>query len=364
MSNRSALILMTGVAGLIVGAYLFYSISNSSYTFGCDYLAYDKAARQWLAGGSPYDLSVTVTGDCGTYQYPPSFLLLAAPFTILEPQAATWAWVIVSVACLALAAALLPVPPAVRILTFILAGTSWPMLFAIKVGATGPLLLLVFAAAWRWMDRPIALALATAVGGLAKLQPALLVVWMALTGRWRALVYTAAIAGVVAGLLFLLDPGLWTTFLTTVRTLQANALDVPANFAPASQALRMGVSPDVAPVIGVLHTGAVLVVVVLAARQAVPDAALLVASTASQIVAPVMWDHYSVVVFLPMAWMLARGYRPALIIGVVFNAMLIAVVPAIAYVVLIDATLLAMWFLGRREARQPAAVARSAAAAA
>ena len=88
MSNRAALLLMVGVAGLIVGAYLFYSISNSSYTFGCDYLTYDAAARRWLAGSSPYDLTGVVTGDCGTYQYPPTVLLLAAPVTLLATGAA------------------------------------------------------------------------------------------------------------------------------------------------------------------------------------------------------------------------------------------------------------------------------------
>ena len=106
------------------------------------------------------------------------FLLVIVPFTVLSPESATWAWIAVSVLCLVVAVAVMPVPFDARLITLALAGTSWPMLFAIKVGAVGPLLLLVFAAAWRWMDRPVRLALAVAVGALVKLQPALLVLWM------------------------------------------------------------------------------------------------------------------------------------------------------------------------------------------
>ena len=39
----------------IFGAYLAFTLANASYTLGCDYLAYDGAARRWLAGTSPYD---------------------------------------------------------------------------------------------------------------------------------------------------------------------------------------------------------------------------------------------------------------------------------------------------------------------
>ena len=133
---------------------------------------------------------ITRTGSCGTYQYPPMFLLVIVPFTVLSPESATWAWIAVSVLCLVVAVAVMPVPFEARLITLALAGTSWPMLFAIKVGAVGPLLLLVFAAAWRWMDRPVRLALAVAVGALVKLQPALLVLWMVLTRRWRAATLT------------------------------------------------------------------------------------------------------------------------------------------------------------------------------
>ena len=363
VSERTATVVAIVVAMGVGAVYLYYTLSNASYTLGCDYLTYDAAARRWLAGAAPYDLTITVTGDCGTYQYPPTFLLLILPFTVLSPVAATWAWIAASVACVALAFAIIPVPPVVRIVAFALAATSWPLLFAIKVGAAGPLLLLVFAAAWRWLDDPVRLAGAATLGALSKLQPALLVVWMALTGRWRAAAYSLAAMGAVVLVWFVLSPTTWLDFLSTVRTLQANALEVGANFAPASVALRLGVPREIAQVVGVAHTVAVLILVVLAARQSTAGASLLVAAVASQIVAPVMWDHYAAVVFMPIAWLLARGHRLALMPAVLLNAMFVLLVPPIGYVLILDTVMVAVWLLGRSEAQEQASASISAPAA-
>ncbi len=358
------------LAGLVVilavaGGYLFFTLSNASYTLGCDYLTYDAAARRWVAGEAMYDLSITTTGECGIYQYPPSFLALVLPFTILPPEAATWAWIAGCVACVLAAVALMPVSTPVRLVTLALAGTSWPVLFAVKVGAAGPLLLLLFAAAWRWLDRPVPLGSTVAVGALAKLQPGLLLAWMALTGRWRAFIVSASIGFAVVALGFVADRQSWTDFFTVVRTLSGTALEAPANFAPGSLAMRwFGMSPDAARVAGTVHTLLVLALVVVSARRSTADASLLVAVVASQIVAPVMWDHYAMVLFLPMAWLLERRHAWALAIGIAFNAMFVLWVPPLAYVALMDGTMLAVAFLGRRRTGPaPAAAPRAPATA-
>ncbi len=43
---------------------------------------------------------------------------------------------------------------------------SWPVLYSIKLGQVGPILLLLFAIGWRWLDRPVALGLSMAAGAL------------------------------------------------------------------------------------------------------------------------------------------------------------------------------------------------------
>ncbi len=100
-----------------------------------------------------------------------------------------------------------------------------------------------------------------------------------------------------------------------------------ANFAPASIAYFAGASPAAAQAVGAVHTVAVLLVVVVASRRCTSDASLLVTAVASQVVSPVMWDPHAVVLFLPIAWLLARRQWWALLIGVGLNAMLILVIP-------------------------------------
>ena len=116
--------------------------------------------------------------------------------------------------------------------------------------------------------------------------------------------------------------------------------------------------------IGVAHTIGVLLLVVVASRRAHAEASLLVTAVASQIVAPVMWDHYIVVLFLPIAWLLARHVWWVLAIGVALNAMFVLLVPPILYVVAMDIVMLAVTWIGRERAARELAGLRPAATAA
>ena len=48
-----------------------------------------------------------------------------------------------------------------------LAAIDWPVLYSIKLGQVGPLLLLAIAVGWRWLDRPVVLGLSIAAGAIA-----------------------------------------------------------------------------------------------------------------------------------------------------------------------------------------------------
>ena len=68
--------------------------------------------------------------------------------------------------------ALLPVSRTVRWWIVLLAGLSWPFLYAVKLGQVGPLLFLLFAVGWRWLDDPVRLgAEHGALGAAIKIQP-------------------------------------------------------------------------------------------------------------------------------------------------------------------------------------------------
>jgi len=92
-----------------------------------------------------------------------------------------------------------------------------------------------------------------------------------------------------------------------------------------------------------------LAVVVAAARWLPGDASILVAATASQMVSPVMWDHYALVVFLPLAWLLARRQWWALIVGVGLNATFVLLVSPMLYAVAMDVVIAGVCVVARAE---------------
>ena len=55
--------------------------------------------------------------------------------------------------------------PDVRWAIVLLAGLSWPFVYAIKLGQVGPILFLLFAIGWRWLDRPVRLGVAMRARG-------------------------------------------------------------------------------------------------------------------------------------------------------------------------------------------------------
>ena len=56
----------------------------------------------------------------------------------------------------------MPVSVTVRWATILLAGLSWPFAYALKLGQVGPLLFLLFAIGWRWLDAPLAVGASAA----------------------------------------------------------------------------------------------------------------------------------------------------------------------------------------------------------
>ena len=347
MTDRPlARILLVGFALAIVGIYVVFAVSNASYTLGCDYLAYDGAARRLLDGRPVYDVTVTATGSCGVFQYPPSSLLIFLPFTVLPTHLAVAAWIVASIAALVIGCLAMPVRFELRVIVLVLAGTSWPFLYGLRIGQIEALLFLLFVLGWRWLDRPTALAATIAIGALTKLQPALLLVWALLTGRWRAGLLAIAIGAAVVGLGLVLNPGLWADSVTVIRTLSGSAADVGANVAPAAIARQLGVSESVASAFGVIHAVVVLAAVLVAARWATSDASYLTAVLASQLISPIQWTHYAVMLFLVVAWLMDNRQTWAIVAGLLLNMMLVAWTPQLLYLLLPDVLLVSTVWLG------------------
>jgi len=106
----------------------------------------------------------------------------------------------------------------------------------------------------------------------------------------------------------------------------------------------------VAGLVQILSTVIVLAVVVIAALRTTAEASYLVALTASQLLSPVLWDHYALLLMIPVAYLLSAGHRWAVLIPLATATLLINVTPPIVYPICFFVTLFATMATGWRPA--------------
>jgi hypothetical protein len=337
-------------AVVVVGAVL----ASAGPTLGYDTHAYLDAARRLLDGGPIYDTTIDRAGAAGLYYYSPPFTLLAVPFALLPAPLDVVAWAAGLIAAFAIGVAILPVARNVRWAIVLLAGLSWPFAYAIKLGQVGPILFLLFAIGWRWMDRPVRLGIAIAIGAVIKLQPAILFVWAALTRRWAAIaagLVTLLVAAAVATLVCGVDA--WGAWITILRSISA-PITTPHNFTPGAIAYQAGVSEGLATALQAVNTIVVLGLVGWTALRSGPVIGYLTAVTASQLLSPVLWDHYAMLLLLPTAWLLERRQWWAIAIPLA-TSILLTGLPAVVYPVAFWVALVAPIVVGEgRPERLPA----------
>ena len=230
--------------------------------------------------------------------YPALANVVIVPLSLLPLWAAGVIYTLLSVAAMLGGLRLVGVRD-LRCLAVVL--VSWPFLFGLGLGAIGPFLVLGTGAAWRWRDHAWRGAVAIATIVAVKVFPWPLGVWLLITRRYRALL-VCVVAGIV------LTFGAWALIgfhgllqypqmLSDMSFLQENrAMSVVAVLVIA------GVPSGVASAIAIA-LGAVMM---LAAWRMAggPDGdrrafglAVLAALTAT----PIVWDHYMVLLFIPIA---------------------------------------------------------------
>ncbi len=333
------------VLGLVVG------LAGAGDTLGFDFLAYHQAAVRVLDGQPLYDMSYQQTGGFGLFYYPPTFAPLILALGWLSSDAAVRLWAALLVAASLLAIAILPVSRTVRWWILLLAGLSFPFVYAVKLGQVGPLLLLTMAIGWRWLDEPIRLGASAALGAAIKLQPGVILVWALLTRRFRAVAVGALVLVVLAILATVLaGAGAWSDFLTLARAV-SDPITTPHNFTPGAVGFQLGLSSGAATLLQVASTVAAVAVLLVAIRWAVPEASYLAAVLVSQLVSPILWDHYAVLLLLPVAYLLAAGRWWALLIPLVTAWPLVGVTPPIIYPLAFWVALGATVAVGWRSAR-------------
>ncbi len=325
-------------------------------TLGYDFRAYWEAGVRVLAGQPAYDTSYQAAGGFGLFYYPPAFVPLVLPLALLPQAAAVWAWTALLVAALLGGIALLPVPSRLRWLTLLLAALSWPVLYAVKLGQVGPLLLFLFAAGWRWLERPGAVGLTGGLGAAVKLQPGVVLAWALLRRRWAdvatgvfVLAVLAAVATAAAG------PSAWSDFLLLVGRV-SDPITTPHNFTLGAVAYQLGLSRDAASLLQWASMAAVALIAALAALRLPPVPGYLAALVASQLLSPILWDHYALLLLVPVAWLLSRGWWWAALVPLATSVVLVGAIPPAVYPAAFWVTLLAVVIAGRTGDAAAAAV--------
>jgi alpha-1,2-mannosyltransferase len=336
---------------LAVGVFVLTvstTIGVAGDTLGYDFLAYHAAAGRVLQGLPAYDTSYEAAGGFGLFYYPPTFVPVVLAYGLLPAGAATWAWIATLLAAFLGGVAILPVSTRTKWLVILLAGLSWPFVYAVKLGQVGPLLFLFFAAGWRGIDRQAVVGIAGALGAAIKIQPGLVLAWALLTRRWLSamvggavLIALALVAVPLAGL------GAWADFLGLLARV-SDPITTAHNFTPGAVLYQLGVPRDVASMMQWASTALALAAFVVAALRLPAVPSYLVAVIASQLVSPILWDHYAMLLLLPVAWMLDRGRWWAVLIALASSIVLIGVIPAWVYPAAFWVCLIAVVAVARR----------------
>ena len=342
------------VALLVFAGSLAATLAVAGDTLGYDFRAYHQAIVRLFSGGPLYDMSYTQTGGFGLFYYPPTFAPLLVPFAFLAEHVAVVAWIGLSIAAFLAGVGVLPVSRTVRWWIVLLAGLSFPFVYGVKLGQVGAVLFLLMAISWRWLESPIRLGASGALGAAIKVQPGLVLVWALLTRRFRAVVAGAGVLLVLAVAATLLaGPAAWSDFLTLVRTV-SDPIATPHNLTPGAVAFQLGASSGLAAAIQLVNTVGVAILLLAAIRWSTDESSFLATVIASQLVSPILWDHYATLLLLPVAYLLAAGRWWAVAIPLVTAWPLVGLTPPAVYPVAFWVALIAVVGVGLRARRRAA----------
>jgi hypothetical protein len=310
---------------------LFRALQFAAWTgqiqWGYDFSAYWAAAGHLIHGESPYQPH-QLAGSYPPqqqylYLYPPALAVAFVPLAWLFPtdyRAAAWVWTGLGAAILV--ASVLAISRVERLderfpllagrRRWLLVGAALafpPVVGELVLGNVHLLLLGFFTFAWLGIRRgdragDAWAGAAIAAATLVKLFPAVLVLWLLASGRFRAAGY-AVVAGLVLVLVTLpvtgLDP--WLQYPTVLANLSAPA-DPTDTLAPT-----VWLAPFLGFTLARLVVTAVGVVVVVIAARRVDDTARSfgVAIGASILIAPALYHHYLAIMVLPLLLGLSGG---------------------------------------------------------
>jgi hypothetical protein len=318
---RLALALVLGIA--VVVRLAQFLVFSTQVQWGYDFSAYFWAGGDVLAGRSPYDTfqlegTYSPQSPQGLYLYPPAFAAAIAPLAagFDNYRVANWLWAAIGAAILVWAV-LAVVRRERRVegrdaaLLLLAAFAFAPAIGELVMGNVHVLLLGLLTAAWlaarRETDTGEILAGALiGVATLVKIFPGVLILWLVLTGRRRGAI-VAVVTMVVLSFATLPFTGIepWLQYPVVLVNLGPPE-DIRDVLAP-SVWLSAVMPPLVARIV---VTAASLAALVWSARWRSEPVSFAVAVVVSILIAPALYQHYLVILVLPM--LLAIRYAPPL----------------------------------------------------
>ena len=258
-----------------------------------------QAGHSVLAGRSPYPVATAANllRIANGFITPPLLAVLGAPFSLLPFTPAVLAWNLTCVAALVVALHLLGVRDRCF---YLFALCTFPFVASLGFGQPDGVFALLAAAAWRFRDSPGG---AVAGGALiaAKLLAWPLIIWLLVTRRLRLAAITAlsAIGWLVVGWASIGFKGLAGYPGLLAAETQAYG---PRSHSFVSALIRVGLSLPISQLLTLMIAAAVGAAIVVLGRRR--DEAWFTAALAVGLLAsPVVWQHYLVLLFVPLAVM-------------------------------------------------------------
>jgi alpha-1,2-mannosyltransferase len=281
-----------------------------------DFGIFRTAALAVVHGRSPYVApTASALAHFDKFVYPPAAALLFSPVAALPPEAGR---------ALMFFGGLAAVLGALRLLRvedwrcYSLAAVSAPAINSLALGALTPFLLLGAAFAWRYRGNAVVAGAATAITAVLKVFLWPLGVWLLATRRWRAFVVCAGVAlMLLLGGWAVIDFAGLRSYPTLLHVL--DRLEAPVSY---SVVALLGVKGNAETATTVVLALGAVAAVAIAARGADGDRrAFVVAVLAALLATPLIWLHYLLLLFVPIAL-----YRPRLS-GLWFLPLLLWVTP-------------------------------------
>jgi alpha-1,2-mannosyltransferase len=267
-----------------------------------DFGVFRKASIAVMHGRSPYVAPThAALAYFDRFVYPPVAALLFAPVTALPTEAAR---------VVMFFAGLVAVLAALRVLgvedwrCYGVAVVSAPAINSLALGALTSFLLLGAALAWRYRDNGLVAGVATAFTAVLKLFLWPLAIWLLATKRWRAALLCAVTSTVLLlGGWAVIDFAGLRSYPSLIHALEQ--VEAPVSY---SIVALLGLHGNAATVVTVVLSLGAVAGIWFAARNSDSDRrAFAVAVLASLIATPLVWLHYLLLLYVPIA-----VYRPRL----------------------------------------------------